>query len=116
MLFKIIDHAPDRGITQLVFLDQAEMIAHCGRVGFRRHGSLHRAGLRDDLQGQPRFTGLYGPMYDGETAAGEVMIRYETSEAYRVYSSRVGSVEDGEPLSTSIGSGSGGSGAGPVSP
>ena len=112
MLYKIIDHGTDRGITQLVFLDQAELIAHCGRIGFRRYASLNRAGRRDELQGQPRFTGLYGPMYDGETAAGEVMIRYETSDAYRVYSSSVGSVADGEPLVSS----SGGSGAGPVSP
>ena len=115
MLFKIIDHAPDRGITQLAFLDQAELKAHCRRIGFRLYGSLCRFGLRAELQGQPRFTGLYGPMYDGETPAGEVMIRYETSEAYRVYSSRVGSVADGEPLVSSMG-GSSGSGAGPVRP
>jgi hypothetical protein len=36
---------------------------------------------RAELQGQPKITGLCGPMYDGERN-GVPVIRYEDQEAY----------------------------------
>lgn len=42
--------------------------------------------LREELQGQPRLDGLYGAMYNGKSADGRHVIRYETPEAYDMYS------------------------------
>ena len=42
--------------------------------------------VREELQGQPRLDGLYGAMYNGKSADGRHVIRYETPEAYDAYS------------------------------
>lgn len=41
---------------------------------------------RRELQGQPRFVGLCGPMYDGEKG-GVAIVRYECPVAYEIMSS-----------------------------
>ncbi|MFP5109614.1 hypothetical protein ACSU6B_23090 [Neobacillus sp. C211] len=40
---------------------------------------------REELQDQPKLDGLIGPMFNGNKD-GKVCIRYETYEAYRMYS------------------------------
>lgn len=37
--------------------------------------------LRAELQGQPRFSNLVGPMWGGLDDAGDAIIRYESSDA-----------------------------------
>ena len=44
-------------------------------------GPCTRKQLRSELQGQPMFSGVLGPMWGGEEIGGAV-IRYESSEAY----------------------------------
>jgi hypothetical protein len=45
--------------------------------GYRLTGVNHNPRQRSELQGQPTFTGLNGPMYGGRG-----IIRYECLEAY----------------------------------
>jgi len=40
----------------------------------------NRRGLRPELQGQPQFAGLVGPMWGGHDADGNPIVRYEDSE------------------------------------
>lgn len=37
---------------------------------------------REELQGQPMFNSLLGPMYNGKNKKGEIIIRYETQKVY----------------------------------
>lgn len=43
-------------------------------------------GLRSELQGQPCFTNLNGPMWGGVSAMGEGIIRYESNAACNILS------------------------------
>lgn len=54
-----------------------------GRVDAHRweDGKPRRIPLRDELHGQPRFTGFCGPMYDGPD-----LIRYEDATANDILS------------------------------
>ena len=49
--------------------------------GIKQKGTHKRPGTRPTLQGQPEFSGLLGPMYDGPAT-----VRYETQEAYNILS------------------------------
>lgn len=44
-------------------------------------GPCTRKQLRPELQGQPMFSGVLGPMWGGEEIGGPV-IRYESKDAY----------------------------------
>jgi hypothetical protein len=56
-----------------------DLIAALKRVGIRLHSYSSSTGrLRPELKGQPQFSGLVGPMYDGPGIA-----RYETGELYK---------------------------------
>jgi hypothetical protein len=44
--------------------------------GFALNGFNRNKGNREELQGQPKFTGVLGPMWDGDA------VRYESREAY----------------------------------
>ena len=48
--------------------------------GFALNGLNDNPHHRIELQGQPKFSGVLGPMWDGDT------IRYEDSETYRALS------------------------------
>lgn len=50
-------------------------------LGFEDHPQR-----RAELQGQPRFHGFLGPMYDGENSLGQPIIRYEDQSSYDVLS------------------------------
>jgi hypothetical protein len=39
-----------------------------------------RRGLRDELQGQPQFRGLVGPMWGGNDTDGAAIVRYEDGQ------------------------------------
>lgn len=59
-------------------IDSAEeLIRYLSGRGIRQTGVVNRSGLRRELQGQPTFDKLLGPMYDGPKR-----VRYETQEAY----------------------------------
>lgn len=55
-------------------------IAVMEEAGFKHTGYGHNARQREELQGQPKFDGLAGAMWDGDA------IRYETWAAYDVLS------------------------------
>jgi hypothetical protein len=55
----------------------AQIVAARAAVeGFRCRGFNSNASQRQELQGAPKFTGLIGPMWDGDA------IRYECSATY----------------------------------
>jgi len=55
----------------------AQIVAARAAVeGFRCRGFNSNASQRHELQGAPKFTGLIGPMWDGDA------IRYECSATY----------------------------------
>lgn len=60
-----------------------------GIEDLKRHfeivGEVRDSIRRAELQGAPKIKGLAGPMYDGERD-GKACIRYETREAYALYS------------------------------
>jgi len=44
--------------------------------------------LRPELQGQPKFSGVLGPMWGGMSDDGEdIVVRYENANAYNILSS-----------------------------
>lgn len=57
-----------------------DMIDRMEARGYPYRGIHDNPRTRDELQGQPEFTGLLGPMYDGDA------IRYENPEAYHALS------------------------------
>lgn len=57
------------------FKTEAEFISYCEEKGFKYIGKETATHLREELQQKPKFSGLSGPMYDGED-----MVRYETWE------------------------------------
>ena len=44
--------------------------------GYKFAGGLDRPGIREELRHQPKFSGVLGPMWDGDG------IRYESQEVY----------------------------------
>jgi hypothetical protein len=48
--------------------------------GFDFVGLENNPHLRNELKGEPKFTGLLGPMWDGDA------IRYEDFESYKILS------------------------------
>lgn len=50
-------------------------------MGFHFSGYHHNPNTRSELQGQPKFRNLLGPMWDGNG-----VIRYETPQAYKTLS------------------------------
>ena len=58
-----------------------ELVANHKQVGV-----VEGSWLREELQGQPELEGLLGGMYDGVNKDGKHVIRYETQDAYDMYS------------------------------
>lgn len=65
----------------------AAMVAH----GFKYQGPTQSRRLRSELQGQPVFSGLCGPMWGGNAPSdandsADFTVRYEDSAANEVFS------------------------------
>lgn len=76
-------NAPAVPLQQLVGTDAISVdafIAVMEEAGFKHTGYSHSSHQRAELQGQPKFDGLAGAMWDGDA------IRYETWKAYEVLS------------------------------
>jgi hypothetical protein len=54
--------------------------------GHKKTGVCNRRGVREELRGQPEFSGLLGPMFDGYDDAGNAVIRYEDQSTYELLS------------------------------
>jgi prefoldin subunit 5 len=54
--------------------------------GYQHTGDETRTVLRKELQGQPKFQGLCGPMWGGTDENGDPVIRYEDWASYEVLS------------------------------
>lgn len=50
--------------------------------GFDFDGFSENPRLRPELQGQPKFKGVLGPMWGGEDDEGQPIVRYEDQSAY----------------------------------
>jgi hypothetical protein len=64
----------------------ARPIAEFGKRGFEYTGGEGGGQLRKELHGQPKFTGLCGPMWGGTADNGEPIIRYEDWDTYNILS------------------------------
>jgi hypothetical protein len=60
---------------------EANVMAAMSVRGFEFTGPCKRKQLRPELQGQPMFAGVLGPMWGGEEIGGPV-VRYEDQTAY----------------------------------
>lgn len=80
MLYEFV-HAVDKQLIVETFTEDnvipAMSARGCSLTGFNNN---HRH--RKELQGQPMFSGICGPMWGGEKD-GKPCIRYECTEAYR---------------------------------
>jgi hypothetical protein len=72
--------------SQPKFSSAEELLAAAPSLGLTHTGFERQTHLLPVLQGLPKFKELAGPMGNGETADGEPRIRYETWEAYDLYS------------------------------
>jgi hypothetical protein len=77
-----IVYVVNHSLAQETF-ETEDAIADLARRGWTHTGAQGGAPLRAELRGQPKFKGLCGPMWGGNTGPGGApVIRYETSEAY----------------------------------
>lgn len=60
--------------------DVATLIEDMKALGFAHTGFNHNPQQREELQGQPKFEDLAGPMWDGDA------IRYEDWASYEILS------------------------------
>jgi len=67
--------------------DTFDPVAAFAARGFQHIGTQNATHLRKELQGQPQFAGLTGPMWGGTDPDGTPVIRYEDWESYKVLSS-----------------------------
>jgi len=82
-VYMLVDCVDGKFITTR--LNASNVIPALEVRGYAYNGENRNAYHRPELQGQPRFRGLSGPMWGGR-ANGEIVIRYETPEACRVLS------------------------------
>lgn len=88
MKYRIVTQNEEYQITQMEFLfggfekDQKKqkLIECLAMFGYEHNGYNENQHQREELQGQPKFKGLLGPMYDGDA------IRYENDRAYETLS------------------------------
>lgn len=76
--------ATDEGMDVL-YLDDNNIVPALSVRGFEFDGFVKSKVLRAELQNQPKFTGLCGPMWGG-MQDGQPVVRYETPEAYDILS------------------------------
>lgn len=75
MKFRIVLSFPKIGM-QVYEGEISNLIERAEELGFTHNGYNDNNRQREELQNQPTFSGLYGPMWDGDA------IRYEQPEAY----------------------------------
>lgn len=68
--------SPDGYFETISAFSQADFIAKMEAIGHELTGRFRRPGTRPELQDQPTFRGLLGPMWDGGP------IRYESGRTY----------------------------------
>ncbi len=66
--------------SRVEFGPEADLIAEMAKLGYAFEKFNRNPNNRAELQGMPKFEGLYGPMWDGDA------IRYEDPETYRICS------------------------------
>lgn len=69
----------------VLYLDESNVVAALEIRGFKFDGFVKSKVLRAELQNQPKFEGLCGPMWGG-MQDGQPVVRYETLEAYEILS------------------------------
>lgn len=79
MKYKLVQRIDDRFVETTG--DMTNVVVAFEVRGFTFTGINANPRQRLELQGQPKFSGLCGPMYDGPD-----FIRYEDQDAYRVLS------------------------------
>lgn len=80
MKYRLVQCIEEGRLVATEFDNLEALLAECEVRGFELAG-LHRSDWgREELQGQPKFTELCGPMWGGDA------IRYEDVEAYRILS------------------------------
>ncbi len=89
MSYQLVKVQKPEGLVSSLFASEAELISAFAELGFEHKGAESRASLRPELQGQPKFSGVCGPMWGGYGGAEgqEPVIRYESWEAYEILSS-----------------------------
>ena len=78
MKYKIVQCV--EGKFSVINLDDSNLHTVLQARGFDFAGLEENRRLRSELIGEPKFTGLLGPMWDGDG------IRYEDEETYRILS------------------------------
>ena len=63
------------------FDNEEEFVSYCEKQGLKKTGVLKSNFYAQELINKPTYSELSGPMYDGKDS-----VRYETWEAYEVYS------------------------------
>jgi hypothetical protein len=81
-VYKFVRHDPEFGFIVDVFdPNKVDVLAAAELRGWHYSGPFWRPACRDELQGHPVFSGVNGPMYDGNRE-GPHVIRYEGPAAY----------------------------------
>lgn len=77
MEYRIV-RSTDAGLEVVTFTAStpADAVLEAAKHGYAFRGFNANPAQREQLQGQPKFTGLLGPMWDGDA------IRYEDQAAY----------------------------------
>lgn len=84
MLYKLVQQVEGQMIVST--FDADNVIPAMEIRGFVLTGTNQNNRHRAELQGQPKFSGVNGPMWDGTREDPEGCIRYECPEAYRTLS------------------------------
>lgn len=79
-MYQLVQFVDGQFITSTFTADQ--VIPSFSVRGFEFLRLEGRKTLRPELQGQPQFSGLYGPCWGGTTDDGKPIIRYETKSVY----------------------------------
>ena len=82
--FKLVQNVEGK-FTVTTFTPQ-NVIAEMEVRGHVVNGCCDNLRVRKELFGQPTFSGVLGPMWDGTDDFGNAVIRYETQEAYNILS------------------------------
>jgi len=82
MRYRFINADEQGQLCQMEFtaLDTDQAIAKAAAIGFQFKDYNANRAQRAELQQQPKFSGMLGPMWDGDA------IRYENNAAYEKFS------------------------------
>lgn len=69
------------GLSDCENLDLQSFLFHLKSIGIESTEVYSNKNTRDELQGQPKFKEICGPMYNGKKN-GSTIIRYETTDLY----------------------------------